>query len=581
MLAFASITDRSIPGCGWAADCGRAARSAWGSLPVIGLPTSIIGLAYFGGCAAWWLRASRAGAGAEIAGRWVVRAGAAASLFLLAVLAIEGLDCWYCLAAHLGNLTFVLGIETSARRTASGQAPPRPSTTRHAGAACLAGLAVGSALLGVLSSAWIISNRREAQSAAMEFESSTAAIARRAGERSAGFTGRSILGPSKATARVVVFTDFECEQCAHTERELVSIVRARSDTNLSLKHFPLCSTCNPAAPSSIHTRSCAAAVAAESARIAGGDDAYWMAVAWIFGRRAAFTEDEFVLSAAGWGVRADALRAALADPATADLVRADATEGMELGLTRTPTIFINGVELRGWERSGAITQAVERAASSGVPPATHEADLPANPTERAVEAWMEATEVQIPVRVPRRAVVDRDPTVRVVLFGDYQDRFTQEADALIREYTRTWPGTVYEFRHFPANSSCNHAVTTNHHPLACRMARTAEAARLLGGADAFARAHQWLFERRQDYSDAGVRALAVELGIDPNLLVAANRDARVIEAVQADVYTGASLGITAIPAVFINGRPLQTWKTRDGELLTRVLDMAAMQSAAR
>lgn len=509
--------------------------------------------------------------------RWVFRGGAAVSVILIAVLALERIACLYCLAAHLGNFAFVLAIESAARTSRPAHGPSRSSSTAVFGPAGLAALAAGSAALGITSAAWLFAKRQASRSAEKEFAASTSDIARQSGHRPAGFSGRSVLGPLEARARVVVFTDFECDQCRLTERELVAIVRSRSDTNLSIKHFPLCSTCNPAARSSIHTRACAAAGAAESARLAGGDDAFWMAVSWIFGRKASFTPDEFVAAAAGWGVNAQALRAAMDDPATMDLVRADATEGMDLGLTRTPTIFINGVELRGWERAGAIAQAIEIAANSGEPPATAADDRPAEPAERAIEAWLGAPAVDIPFRIPRRGPADLNPPVRVVLFGDYQDRFTQEADEVIRAYVSTWPATAYEFRHFPANTACNQAVTENHHPLACRMARTAEAARLLGGSGAFHRMHQWLFEHRQDYSDAGVRSLAVDLGLDPNLLIAATRDARVIEAVQVDVSTGASLGITSIPAIYINGRRLETWKTRDGELLTRTLDLAAMQ----
>src|SRR5438477_507766 len=48
-------------------------------------------------------------------------------------------------------------------------------------------------------------------------------------------------------------------------------------------------------------------------------------------------------------------------------VREDVEEGSRLGLTQTPMIFVDGVELRGWSAPDALAQAVRAAVEHPAP----------------------------------------------------------------------------------------------------------------------------------------------------------------------------------------------------------------------
>lgn len=574
-LVTSELASARLPGCGAGSDCSRLSEGPWGTVPVIGLPISLVGFAYFAAAAAWWWAPGPRTAGRT--DRVIVRLAAAWSLVLIAVMIAQRVWCPYCALSHAGNLLFAVAVEMTARRAATGA--PAASRPRP----LLRALATGVLVLLGLSGAWIFKTRADADASRQALTTSTDRIIA-APAHTTGFRGRYITGPGNARSRIVVFTDFQCPQCRALETELLDLVKARDDTSLSIKHFPLCSACNPAVPTSIHPRACDAAVAAEAAGAVGGPDAFWQAASWIFGRSGSFESSEFLDAAAGWGLNRAELERRLHDPATLELVKADVKEGLALEITRAPTVFINGVELQGWETPGAVRHAVEAIAAAPVAPssASSEAsahvpvDAPADAQTRAIDQWLRASKVDIPARIAAAPALKDDVGVRVILFGDYQDAFSAEADAIIRAYVQTWPGTRYEFRHFPASSSCNPRLTINPHPLACRMARAAESARLLGGDLAFASVHEWLFEHRQDFSDAGLRQLATSLGIDGTVLVAAGRDARVQAALQADIDAGNALGISAIPAIYIDGRPLAVWKTQSaGEHITKVLDLAA------
>ncbi len=573
ILTLHSLGGPAAPGCGAGAGCEQAAATVWGSVPGLGLPTSALGFAYFTACLPWWSGVHRRGA--TTAGLWLVSLAALYSLLLLTVLITSRLWCPYCLAAHAGNLLFVLAVHWQHRATR----PLMPPAPRAPLAGLLAPAICGLITISLLTWRWSALNTVAQAARAADLQHSTARILAAAPANPTGFRGRYLRGPESSKARVVVFTDFQCAECRRIEGELDALSRQHPSIQVSLKHFPLCSTCNRAAVTTIHEHACDAALAAEAAGRVGGPVAYWKAVQWIFDRGGEFTFDQFLSAAAPWGLDPGVLRTTISNPATLALVTTDVEDGLAVGVSRTPTIFINGIELKGWETPGALSSTIQTLLASPLSPATVENDHPPLASAKAIEDWRAGPRVLIPPRTLSKPVTPpANSPLRVILFGDYQDANSAQADAILRQYALTWPSTTYEFRHFPASSACNPRLKINPHPLACRMARTVEAARMLGGESAFLRMHEWLQLHRQDYSDAGVREFAPQLQIDASVLLAANKDTRVLAALQGDIDAGNALGITAIPAIYINERFVPVWKTDQGELLTQMLDLAAQES---
>ncbi|HLO42451.1 MAG TPA: vitamin K epoxide reductase family protein, partial [Phycisphaerales bacterium] len=121
-LALATLGSIQLPGCGPGSSCDKAASSAWGSLPVLGLPISIVGAAWFtASLAAFMITATGdAGRGRTLRALWVL--SALSSVLYLGVIIYHGFWCRMCITVHIANITFVAMIL---------RAPPAPAAGKH------------------------------------------------------------------------------------------------------------------------------------------------------------------------------------------------------------------------------------------------------------------------------------------------------------------------------------------------------------------------------------------------------------------------------------------------------------------
>ena len=119
------------------------------------------------------------------------------------------------------------------------------------------------------------------------------------------------------------------------------------------------------------------------------------------------------------------------------------------------------------------------------------------------------------------------------------------------------------YKHFPLEPDCNPVLTQVVHASACEASEAAEAARVLGGSDAFWRMHDRLFQAQDALGQAPWAALAQEAGVDPARLsemVAANTyRARIRE----DAELGRRLQVQSTPTVYLDGRKMEDWRRLD------------------
>jgi len=141
--------------------------------------------------------------------------------------------------------------------------------------------------------------------------------------------------------QIVVFSDFQCPHCRTAHESYRGVVARRTAdgrVRFLLKHFPLEVECNPAAPGS-HTASCEAAAAVVEARPLGNAEKM---TDWLFSNQITLTPSSVRQAASDIGGIKDfngGYGAALTE------VRGDAAMGAKLGVSSTPTIFINGRKL--------------------------------------------------------------------------------------------------------------------------------------------------------------------------------------------------------------------------------------------
>jgi len=115
------------------------------------------------------------------------------------------------------------------------------------------------------------------------------------------------------------------------------------------------------------------------------------------------------------------------------------------------------------------------------------------------------------------------------------------------------------FKHFPADRTCNQRVSRTLHPAACIASKAAEAARLLGGNDAFWEAHDLLFASQSKLSKPEFYLeMADELGLDRREFIETMKSEEVDERIQGDIQTATQIGLRATPSVYISGRLVPT-----------------------
>lgn len=159
---------------------------------------------------------------------------------------------------------------------------------------------------------------------------------------------RAIVPADAGGARVVIvkFNDYQCPPCRQTW-QLYQPIKAKWDeqapgeVKFITRDFPLEAECNASVTSGLHAAACEAAVAVRLAREQGKADEM---EAWIFARQPSLTPDlvrqgaRDVAGITDFDARYDE---------TLTLVKNDTALGASLGVTSTPTFFLNGVKIGG------------------------------------------------------------------------------------------------------------------------------------------------------------------------------------------------------------------------------------------
>jgi predicted DsbA family dithiol-disulfide isomerase/uncharacterized membrane protein len=150
-------------------------------------------------------------------------------------------------------------------------------------------------------------------------------------------------GAVRPVLELVLFADFACSHCERAVRLLGEFVeRHRQEVALVFKHYPLDSECNPQADA-VHKGAC---LLARAAGAAAEQRQFWRFAELLFAEherwRGGVTSLELGPLALRAGLDPEVFQAALASEPTRAALAADLAEAKALGVTGTPTLFING-----------------------------------------------------------------------------------------------------------------------------------------------------------------------------------------------------------------------------------------------
>ena len=143
---------------------------------------------------------------------------------------------------------------------------------------------------------------------------------------------RHIYGKADAPVTLTVFSDFECPFCATIAPNLKAIVDTYpTQFKLNFRQFPL--------PN--HNFSPAASIATEFAFANGGADKFWLLHDRIFSNQKELSKDKIIELAKSIGLDGQALSDAINNNNFQNIINQDLADGQGLGLTGTPTVFID------------------------------------------------------------------------------------------------------------------------------------------------------------------------------------------------------------------------------------------------
>jgi len=147
-----------------------------------------------------------------------------------------------------------------------------------------------------------------------------------------------VMGGELATVTVLEYGDYECPYCAGAAPVLRELVESSAgQVRLIFRNFPLFE---------VHPHALTAALAAESVAATAGEDVFWQFHEKLFVHQSRLSDPDLRLYAKSLGADPD-LAAGEGAQRFAPLVQADYASGIEVGVSATPTLFIDGMVYEG------------------------------------------------------------------------------------------------------------------------------------------------------------------------------------------------------------------------------------------
>ena len=184
----------------------------------------------------------------------------------------------------------------------------------------------------------VIANLRTGQNVKIALEAPRVAVAS---------TGHPTLGANDAPITMVEFGDFQCPFCRASENS-VKEVRAKYGDKVRLVYMDF--------PLGIHQH---AMDAANAARCAGEQDKFWQYHDAMFADQSKLAPADLKASAAKLGLDAKKFGACLDKAKYQPQINQDMAEATKLGVTGTPTFFINGREITGAQPANKFEEVID------------------------------------------------------------------------------------------------------------------------------------------------------------------------------------------------------------------------------
>lgn len=353
--------------------------------------------------------------------------------------------------------------------------------------------------------------------------------------------GTHYRGSDRAPITILVFSDFESFPCARSADVLAGLLAQIKDVRLIFKHAPAATN-----PNSM--------LAHEAALAAGAQSKFWEMHDLLFANQTTLSRADFVAYAKLLGLNMPAFEQALDNHTYRPIVERDLAEAKGLGVTTTPTFFVNGRRLvgpQGYASLGAVIATV----LAGIPKSLRVPD-------------------EIVALGPAQAIdLEHSPTkgsatapVSLVEFSDFECPFCAQAAPVVHQLLAAYPTQVrFAFKHYPL-------------PMHKESPLAHEAALAAGAQDKFWEMHDALFAGQDKLTRDDLIAKAKQLSLDVPRFTKDLDSHRFKSQVDADRQEGNRLGVDGTPFFFINGHAISG--ALDLPEFKKLIDAALKESAA-
>lgn len=303
---------------------------------------------------------------------------------------------------------------------------------------------------------------------------------------------------------VILFSDFQCSFCARVAkpfRDLQSNGAEGVQLTVQFKHFPL--NIHPSAP-----------LAHQAALAAGEQGKFWEMHDLLFANQSAVKPDDLIQYAVKLGLDIKRFNDDLYSERLKQRIAADIAEGQRLGVSGTPTFFINNKSYSGAMSFEQLRGLVLR-------------------EEQRLRALSEVPDNLL-------SLGHADAPVTVELFADLQSPISRLAIEVIDQAFLKYPGQIkLQFRNFPLAF----------HPQA---PLAHEAAMIAATQGRFWEFTRFILDHQNSLREQDLIAHANQLGLDAEKFAALIQQRHYAPRVDADLEAGAKRGIHGSPVIFIN-----------------------------
>jgi protein-disulfide isomerase len=327
------------------------------------------------------------------------------------------------------------------------------------------------------------------------------------------------LGSSSAPITILIFSDFESFPCARSASVIDGLLQQTRDVRLIFKHAPAASNPN-------------ALLAHEASLAAGAQGKFWEMHDTLFENQTHLTRADLIGYAKALGLDLAAFQNALDNHTYRPIVERDLAEAAGLGVTTTPTFFVNGRRLvgpQGYASLGAVIESL----LAGIPPDKRvQAEIVAAGPAQQIDI------ARAPTRGPATAPIS------LVEFSDFECPFCAETAPVVRQLLLAYPSQVrFAFKHYPL-------------PMHKDSPLAHEAALAAGDQGKFREMHDLLFQTQSKLTREDLITKAQQLNLDVARFTKDLDTHRFKPQVESDRQEGNRLGVDGTPFFFINGHAI-------------------------